>query len=54
MKTNKLQISCPNCGHEFSPEAAIEHHLRSLFEKEYAEKLAANTKAIEDKVKARR
>jgi hypothetical protein len=49
---NNLKITCPECGHQFSPEAAVEGHLRLQLEKEYAEKLAANTKSIEEKVKA--
>ena len=52
MKSNKLQISCPNCGHEFSPEAALEGHLRAHLEKEYAEKNAISTKIAEDRARS--
>ncbi len=46
---NDLKITCPSCGHQFSPEAAVEGHLRAHLEIEYAEKLAANSKANEAK-----
>lgn len=49
---NNLKITCPECSHQFSPEAAIEGHLRSHFEKEYTEKLVVTTKSIEEKAKA--
>ena len=49
---NDLKITCPECGHQFSPEAAVEGHLRANLEKEFAEKLAASTRAIEEKAKA--
>jgi hypothetical protein len=49
---NNLKITCPECGHQFSPEAALEGHVRAHLDKEYAEKLALKTKAIEEKVKA--
>jgi len=49
---NDLKITCPSCGHQFSPEAAVEGHLRAHLEKEYAEKLASNSKAIEVKAAA--
>ena len=49
---NNLKITCPECGHKFSPEAAIEGHLRAHLEKEYNEKLANSTKSIEEKAKA--
>lgn len=44
MKDTTLQITCPECGHQFSPEKALEGHLRAHLEKEYADKLAANVK----------
>ncbi len=50
---NALKITCPECGHQFSPEAAVEGHLRAHLEKEYAEKLAANAKTIETESDAR-
>jgi len=40
MQTKSITITCPSCGHEFSPEAAIEGHLRTHLEEEYAEKNA--------------
>lgn len=49
MKTN-VKITCPECGSQFSPEAALEGHLRAHLDKEYAEKLALSTKAIEERV----
>ncbi len=49
---NNLKITCPECGHQFSPEAAVEGHLRAHLDKEYAEKLALSTKTIEEKAKA--
>lgn len=48
-----LQITCPECGHQFSPEKAIEGHLRAHLEKEYAEKMMANSKIIEERVIAK-
>ena len=47
-----LEITCPQCGHQFSPEAAVEGHLRAHLEKEYATKMEANSKAVEERVKA--
>jgi hypothetical protein len=47
-----LNITCPECGHQFSPEAAIEGHLRAHLEKEYAQKLDARLKESEAKAKA--
>lgn len=51
MKDKSLEITCPHCGSNFSPEKAIEGHLRAHLEKEYADKLALNLKLIEDKAK---
>jgi hypothetical protein len=48
---NTLQIACPNCGHQFSPENAIEAHLRTHLEKEYALKNAESIKAAENRAK---
>lgn len=53
MENTLLQITCPECGHQFSPEKAIESHLRSHLEKEYAEKMMANSKIIEDRAIAK-
>jgi hypothetical protein len=47
-----LNISCPECGHQFSPEAAVEGHLRMHLEKEYAQKLDSMIKESEAKAKA--
>jgi hypothetical protein len=52
MKENTLQITCPECGHQFSPERVIEGHLRIHLEKEYSEKMTTNSKLIEEKAKA--
>lgn len=49
---NNLKITCPECGHQFSPEAAVEGHLRAHLEKEYTEKLAVSSRSIEEKAKA--
>jgi len=49
---NNLKITCPDCGHIFSPEAALEGHLRSHLDKEYALKLAQSTKEIEERAKS--
>ena len=47
---NTLKITCPHCGNQFSPNAAIEGHLRAHMEKEYEGKLANSRKAIERQV----
>jgi len=47
-----LNITCPECGHQFSPEAAVEGHLRLHLEKEYAQKLDSMVKESEAKAKA--
>src|SRR5690606_16849255 len=46
---NKLNITCPDCGHQFSPEAAIEGHVRIHLEEEYAKKLAEVRKAADER-----
>lgn len=46
-----LQIPCPNCGHQFSPESAIEAHLRTHLEQEYAKKNAESVKIAENRAK---
>ena len=51
MKNTNQKISCPNCGHAFSPEAAIEAHLREHLEKEYAQRNAESIKAAENRAK---
>lgn len=48
----KTLISCPSCGHKFSPEAAIEGHLRENLSKEYNEKWSAQKRELEQKVKS--
>jgi hypothetical protein len=48
-----LEITCPQCGHQFSPEAAVEGHLRAHLEKEYALKMEANSKLVEERVKSK-
>ena len=53
MKDSTLQIICPECGHQFSPEKALEGHLRTHLEKEYADKMATNSMLIEERVKAK-
>lgn len=52
MKNSTLQITCPECGHQFSPEKALEGHLRAHLEKEYADKMETNSILIEQRVKA--
>lgn len=53
MKNTTIQITCPECGHQFSPEKALEGHLRAHLEKEYADKMAANSILIEERAKAK-
>jgi hypothetical protein len=43
-------VKCPHCGNKFSPEEAIEHDLRAQFEKEFEQKLVANTKSLALKI----
>ena len=45
-----LLVKCPHCGNKFSPEEAIQHDLRAKFEKEFEQKLAANTKSLASKI----
>jgi hypothetical protein len=51
MKENNFQITCPQCGHQFSPEKALEGHLRAHLEKEYADRMATNSKLIEERIR---
>ena len=48
---DSLQIKCPHCGNKFSPEAALEHDVRQHVEKEFELKLAASSKAVEERTK---
>jgi hypothetical protein len=48
---NTLKIACPNCGHQFSPEAAIEAHVRAHLEKELAQKNAESVKLAEKRAR---
>jgi hypothetical protein len=48
---NNLQIKCPNCGNKFSPEAALEHDVRLLLEKEFDKKLEENARTVEQRTK---
>ncbi len=50
LNTIALLVKCPHCGNKFSPEEAIEHDLREQFEKEYEQKLLANSKSLELKI----
>ena len=45
-----LLVKCPHCGNKFSPEDAIQHDLRAKFEKEFEQKLTANTKSLASKI----
>jgi hypothetical protein len=45
-----LLVKCPHCGNKFSPEDAIQHDLRAKFEKEFEQKLMANTKSMASKI----
>ncbi len=45
-----LLVKCPHCGNKFSPEEAIEHDLRAQFEKEFEQKLQANTRSLALKI----
>jgi hypothetical protein len=50
MEAQKTLISCPGCGHQFSPEAAIEGHLRKELAKEFNEKYSNEKKLLEQKI----
>jgi hypothetical protein len=41
-----LLVKCPHCGSKFSPEEAIQHDLRAQLEREFDQKLLANTKSL--------
>ena len=45
-----LLVKCPHCGNKFSPEEAIQHDLRAKFEREFEQKLLANTKSLASKI----
>ncbi|HZI24462.1 MAG TPA: DUF2130 domain-containing protein [Chryseolinea sp.] len=45
-----LLVKCPHCGNKFSPEDAIQHDLRAKFEREFEQKLTANTKSMASKI----
>jgi hypothetical protein len=45
-----LLVKCPHCGNKFSPEDAIQHDLRAKFEREFEQKLMANTKSLTSKI----
>ncbi|HET6538988.1 MAG TPA: DUF2130 domain-containing protein [Chryseolinea sp.] len=45
-----LLVKCPHCGNKFSPEEAIQHDLRAKFEREFEQKLVANTKSLASKI----
>jgi hypothetical protein len=48
---SKTIISCPSCGHSFSPESAIESTLRDKLDKEFATKIQSETEAMRVKLK---
>ena len=37
--SNKATVKCPNCGHSFSAESAIEQEVRNHLQKEFQEKI---------------
>lgn len=41
-----VMVKCPHCGNKFSPEEAIQHDVRVQLEKEYDQKLQANSKSL--------
>ena len=45
-----LLVKCPHCGNKFSPEEAIQHDVRAQLEKEFDQKLQANTKSLISRV----
>lgn len=45
-----LLVKCPHCGNKFSPDEAIQHDLRAKFEREFEQKLLANTKSLASKI----
>src|SRR5688572_623828 len=45
-----LLVKCPHCGNKFSPEEAIQHDLRAQLEKEFDQKLQANTKSLVSRI----
>ncbi|WP_276369322.1 DUF2130 domain-containing protein [Chryseolinea sp. H1M3-3] len=45
-----VMVKCPHCGNKFSPEEAIQHDLRAQLEKEFDQKLQANTKNLIAKI----
>jgi hypothetical protein len=45
-----LMVKCPHCGNKFSPEQAIQHDLRAQLEKEFEQKLHANSKSLIAKI----
>lgn len=45
-----LLVKCPHCGNKFSPEEAIQHDLRAQLEREFDQKLMANTKSLAAKI----
>jgi len=45
-----LLVKCPHCGNKFSPEEAIQHDLRAQLEREFDQKLVANTKSLAAKI----
>ena len=48
---SKLTITCPDCGHTFSAEMALEHELRGHLEKEFETKLSESSKTLEQRIK---
>jgi len=46
-----LLVKCPHCGSRFSPEEAIEHDLRMQMEAELQQKISANTKVVEERIR---
>lgn len=48
-KNSILQVTCPHCGSQFSPEKAIEHSLRTQIEKEAKESITKQLRELESK-----
>jgi hypothetical protein len=48
---SKLTITCPDCGHTFSAETALETDLRLHLEKEFETKLTESSKSLEQRIR---
>jgi hypothetical protein len=51
LQATTLWVKCPHCGNKFTPEDAIGHDIRVQMEKEFENKLAANTRTVAETVR---